>query len=359
MKKVLKRIMIILLVIIIAFGAYAVYVFSSYYRLPDKLTLEVKRNGENSYFDKEFQVVPGKAYFIMTYNIGFGAYRKDYSFFMDGGKSSWGRDEESVMAAVCEMGGIINDVNPDFVLLQEVDIDGTRSYHVNELELLNQFVKGYYYDFAQDYDSPFLFFPPWEPHGANKSGLVTYSRGEITESMRRSLPISESFSKLVDLDRCYSISRIPTENGLSLCIYNVHTSAYGGSDEIRQAQLSMLYEDMKLDYEKGNYVICGGDFNHDLKEEEQENAPEWAYPFPRESLPEGFHMAIDSAKDKEDVAHNTCRSAETPYDEETTYTVTLDGFIVSDNVKVNYYQHMDWGYEFSDHDPVLMQFILE
>ena len=48
-----------------------------------------------------------------------------------------------------------------------------------------------------------------------------------------------------------------------------------------------------------------------------------------------------------------------PYDEELTYTVTLDGFIVSDNVQVNYYQNMDWGYEFSDHDPVLMQFILE
>ena len=316
MKKIVKRILLVLLVVILLFGGYAAYVFGTYYRLPDKLTLEVKRNGANSYFDEDFSLVPGEAYFIMTYNIGFGAYRKDYSFFMDGGKSSWGKD---------------------------VDLDGTRSYHVDQLALLNQFMKGYYYDFAQDYDSPFLFFPPWEPHGANKSALVTYSREEISDAMRRSLPISESVSKLVDLDRCYSISRIPTENGRYLCLYNVHTSAYGGSD----------------DYKKGNYVICGGDFNHNLREGQQENAPEWAYPFPRESLPEGFHMGIDSAKDEEDVVHNTCRSAETPYDEDTTYTVTLDGFIVSNNVDVNYYQHMDWGYELSDHDPVLMQFILE
>lgn len=359
MKRTVKRIFILLLILMIAFGAYAVYVFRTYYRLPDKLTLEVKRSGENAYFDEDFAVVTGRAYFIMTYNIGFGAYRKDYSFFMDGGRSSWGKDEESVIAGVCAMGEIVNTVDPDFVLLQEVDVDGTRSYHVDQLELVNQFVRGYYYNFAQDYDSPFLFFPPWEPHGANKSGLVTYSRGEITEGMRRSLPISESFSKLVDLDRCYSISRILVENGKQLCIYNVHTSAYGGSDEIRQAQLSMLYEDMVSDYKKGNYVICGGDFNHNLKEGAQENAPEWAYPFPRETLPEGFQMAIDGVKGKEDISHNSCRSAETPYDEETTYTVTLDGFIVSDNVRVNYYQNMDWGYEFSDHDPVLMQFILD
>ncbi len=359
MKKGIKRTVIIILIIAVLLGVYAFYVFTTYYRLPDKLTLEVKRNGENSYFDEDFTVKPGEAYFIMTYNIGFGAYRKDYSFFMDGGKSSWAKDEESLMAAVCGMGDIINTVKPDFILLQEVDVDGTRSYHVNELELMNQFMKGYYYNFAQDYDSPFLFFPPWEPHGANESGLVTYSREEITGSMRRSLPISESFSKLVDLDRCFFVSRIPVENGRQLCIYNVHTSAYGGSDEIRQAQLTMLYEDMKADFEKGNYVICGGDFNHNLKTGAQENAPEWAYPFPRELIPDGFRMAIDEAKHEEDIAHNTCRSAETPYDEASTYTVTLDGFIVSDNVRINYYQNMDWGYEFSDHDPVLMQFILE
>lgn len=359
MKKAVRRIILILIIIAAALGAYVTYVFRAYYRLPDKLTLEVKRTGENNAFKENFKVNPGGAYFIMTYNIGFGAYQKDYSFFMDGGKSSWGKDEESVMAAVCGMGEIVSTVNPDFILLQEVDLDGTRSYHVNELELINQFIKGYYYDTAQDYDSPFLFFPLWEPHGANKSCLVTYSRAEITDTMRRSLPISESFGKLVDLDRCYSISRIPAENGKQLCIYNVHTSAYGGSDEIRQAQLSMLYEDMVSDYKKGNYVICGGDFNHNLKEGAQENAPEWAYPFPRETLPEGFQMAIDGVKGKEDISHNSCRSAETPYDEETTYTVTLDGFIVSDNVRVNYYQNMDWGYEFSDHDPVLMQFILD
>ncbi len=42
-----------------------------------------------------------------------------------------------------------------------------------------------------------------------------------------------------------------------------------------------------------------------------------------------------------------------------TYTVTLDGFIVSDNVVVNEYQNVDFGYEYSDHDPVVMRFEIE
>ena len=114
--------------------------------------------------------------------------------------------------------------------------------------------------------------------------------------MRRSLPISESFSKFVDLDRCYAISRIPVKDGKMLCLYNMHMSAYGSSDEIRTGQLSMLYEDMEADYSAGNYVICGGDFNHNLRTENQENAPEWAYLFPRESLPGGFKMAMTRQK---------------------------------------------------------------
>ena len=358
MKKVIKRIVIILIALLLILGAYGAYVLTSYYRLPDNLTLEVKRNGANFYFEDAQPYTTGKFYWAMTYNTGFGAYQKDFSFFMDGGKSSWAEDEDSVIASVCGMGEIINNVNPDFVFLQEVDVDSTRSYHVDQTEILNQFVKGYYYTFAQNYDSPFLFFPPWQPHGVSKSGLLTYSKGQITDAMRRSLPISESLSKLLDLDRCYSVSRIPIENGKSLCLYNMHMSAYGTNDSIRDKQLVMLYADMEADYKKGNYVICGGDFNCDLKGEQEENVPQWAKSFPRESLPEGFRLAIDEAKE-ENIAHNTCRSADKPYNEETSYTITLDGFIISDNINVNYYQHMDWGYEFSDHEPVIMQFRME
>ncbi len=358
-KKIAKIVLGVLAVIVVVVVVYCAYVLIDYDRLPDKLTLEVNRSGSDADFDEEFLVKAGEEYQVMTYNIGFGAYTKDYSFFMDGGKYSWAESEESVLSNVSAMGREVSEINPDFILIQEVDRDGTRSYHVDELEILNQFIKGYYYDFAQNYDSPFLFFPPWQPHGANVAGMVTYSRGEITDTIRRSFPISESFSKFVDLDRCYSISRIPTENGKFLCIYNVHLSAYGSNDEIREGQLSMLFEDMTADYEQGNYVICGGDYNHNVKEETTENAPEWAYLFPREKLPQGFHMALDDAITPEDIAHETCRSADQPYEEGVTYTVTLDGFIVSDNVVVNEYRNVDFGYEYSDHDPVVMRFEIE
>ena len=360
MKKTFKVLGILFAVIILAAVIYVVYVFTAYYRLPDKLTLEVVRSGENLYFEEEARPETGKTYRIMTYNVGFGAYLPEYSFFMDGGKYSWAKDEESVLAAISGAGELITEINPDFALIQEVDIDGTRSYHINELQLLNQFIKGYYYDFAQNYDSPFLFFPPWQPHGANKAGIVTYSKSEITDTMRRSFPISKSFSKLIDLDRCYSISRIPLKDGeTSLCLYNVHLSAYEKKGNIREEQLAMLMEDMRSDYQNGNYVICGGDFNHDLKAaSDAEATVSWAYPLPRESLPEGFSLPLDSLGNKEET-HNSSRNADAPYDPATAYTVTLDGIIISDNIKAVSYDCPDLGYRFSDHDPVIMEFILE
>ena len=115
MKKAVRYTAIILIILALMLAGYVIYVFTAYERLPDKLTLEVnKTEGE------EMMLVSGQPYTVMTYNIGFGAYLPEYSFFMDGGKSSWGKDADSVTAAVCGAAGVINDADPDFVLLQEV-----------------------------------------------------------------------------------------------------------------------------------------------------------------------------------------------------------------------------------------------
>jgi len=357
-KKIIKNIIISLLVVALLAGSYVGYVWFSYKRVPDRVSLEIDLAGAYSYFDDKKTVNTEDYYNIMTYNIGFGAYTRDYSFFMDGGESSWATSEEALMANICEITEVINKSDVDFFLLQEVDIDGTRTYHVNELDLINEFIKGYYYTEAISYDSTFLLYPLWQPHGANKSVMATYSSALISESVRRSLPVSDGFSKLFDMDRCYTVTRIPTENDKKLCLYNVHISAYADDVELRNSQLKMLLDDMNSEYNQGNYVICGGDFNMDLRPEHVENEYTWAGAFPRELLPEGFSLGIDVSKDIS-VEHNSCRNANEPYNPDTTFTVTTDGFIVSDNIIVNYYNHANWGYAYSDHDPVIIQIYLK
>ena len=93
-------------------------------------------------------------------------------------------------------------------------------------------------------------------HGKSLAGIALYSKYPVTSGVRKSFPISTSFSKFLDLDRCYSISRIPVENGKELVIFAQHMSAYGNSDAIREAQISKLCGDMQAEYEKGNYEMC-------------------------------------------------------------------------------------------------------
>ena len=357
-KRWIRRILIIVVILLVFTIAYLIYLFTAYKRLPDRQYEETGITGAYSYLADDEAINAGRAYNFVTYNIGFGAYTEDYSFFMDGGKHSWAESEEGLMANMCEIADVINRTGADFVLLQEVDLDGTRSYHINELELMNEFIKGYYYTYTVNYDSPFICFPLLQPHGKNKSAMVTYSKGAIAQTVRRSLPVADDVSKILDYDRCYMVSKVPLANEKMLCIYNVHLSAYLKDDSVKKKQLEMLFNDMITEYKMGNYVICGGDFNQNLKNEDDTDAPNWGKTFPRNMIPEGFRVALDEAVPS-NIEHNSCRNADAPYDEETTYTVTTDGFIISDNIKVNFYINCDGGYEFSDHDPVLMQIILK
>lgn len=341
---------------------YFIYCSISYYRLEDCLTLQVE-NPSEIHADMNTEVLQiEESYSIATYNLGFGAYVPDFSFFMDGGLYSRAKSKQSVIEAVSKGVSLVKDLDTDFVLFQEVDVDGDRSHHVDQYSMIKEQLTTYYSDYAQNFDSFYIIIPLNEPHGKNKSGIATFSKYSITDAVRRSLPVADSLSKWFDLDRCYSVSKIPVQNGKELVLINLHASAYGTSDNVRHEQVSMLREEMEKEYQKGNYVICGGDFNHDLKEmdENKEHIKSWAYPFPRSSLPEHFSFTIDMLSEEErNEMWDSARDNDKPFTEGESFTITLDGFIISDNVKQVDYQCIKTGYAYSDHEPVVLQFQLK
>lgn len=352
-KKIMKATLGIVLMGLIV---YFLYVVLSYKRVKDNQPLEIQQRSAVE------SIRMGEVYRVMTYNIGFGAYTPEYTFFMDGGKRSIAESKDSVISCIQGSAGVARGYNPDFLLLQEVDLDATRSYHVNQKEYFDGMFSEYDNQAAVIYDSPFLFYPIWEPHGKSLSAIVVYSRYQIKSAIRRSLPISEGIKKYIDLDRCYSKSNIPVENGKNLCLYNVHLSAYGNDNIIRSAQIEMLANDMEQEYLAGNYIVCGGDFNHDLLEKEKVSGKveSWAHPFPRKELPEHFSLGVDLLSDE---ARNTqvksSRSNDMPYDPRKTSVVTLDGFIISDNIGIMEYDVLDVSFNYSDHNPVTMSFKLK
>ena len=350
--RVIIGIIIALLVLVLA---YAAYVLLSYYRIEDNQTLEVDHRATAD------QVKVDKEYTAMTYNVGFGAYTQDFTFFMDGGKQSWANSADSVKTCINGAASVLESYKTDFIFLQEVDDDSTRSYHIDEVQMLCDSFDTHSSVFACNFHSAFLAVPPTQPHGFGNSGIVTLSNVDITDSLRRSLPIADSLMKIVDLDRCYSISHVDTDNGKQLALFDVHLSAYGTNGDLQDQQLNMLFGDMQAELDKGNYVICGGDYNHDLpggskdafNDEYEDYA--WAADFPDEMIPEGFHKVTDYASG---LTVPSCRNCDLPYCDEV-FKVIVDGFIVSDNVDADFVDVVDTQFMYSDHNPVVMKFKLK
>lgn len=359
-KKIIKGCLIFLGVLIAIVLAYFIYLFVSYHRIEDNLSLEVKQlNNEAA----SFEVKTDEQYRISSANLGFGAYSDDYSFFMDGGTESWAFSKEAVIKNINGSMDEIETLNPDFYLFQEVDIDSTRSYHVDQEALIVDRLKANkdaYYTFAMNYDSPFLMYPLTQPHGKSKAGELTVSPAPITSAIRRSLPIEEGLSKFIDLDRCYSKNYIDVANGKQLVLYNVHLSAYTTDPATAENQVVMLNEDMSNELAKGNYCIAGGDMNKDVLGDSSvyfgtTSTENWAQPFPMDLMDDSFILVgpLDEANPVP-----SCRNADTVYTPDS-FVLTIDGFIVSNNVEVKDAKVLDTGFKYSDHNPVYMDFVLK
>lgn len=361
MKRPVKIILCVLLTLLLIAAAYFVYVLVSYYRIGDQ---ELSVTEVNT--PAVEQIGTATPYHLVSWNIGFGAYEADYDFFMDGGTQSWAWSEERLTENLGGIASFIAVQSADLLFVQEVDIDGTRSYHVNEQDYVTSgFCAGSNpcsFVTAQNYDSPFLFYPFTQPHGANQSCIMTLSRFPISSAVRRELPIEKSLMKLVDLDRCYSVSRISVTNGKELVLYNLHLSAYTSDGTIATEQLKMLLDDMKAEYEAGNYCIAGGDFNKDLPGSSGElfgipasEHDTWAQPIPDGTFPDCLHLIVPLHSD-DPIA--SCRTASEAYNIDTTFRVTVDGFVVSDNVTVVDSNVLDTQFQYSDHNPVYLDFLL-
>ncbi len=354
MKMILKIAGIVLAAVVLAAIIYIAYVFIAYHRLDDALPLEAQGPAE-AIADTEV------VYTITTFNIGFGAYSTDYSFFMDGGEHAWAMSRDDAIKNVNGAVGIIAEINPDFAFFQEVDTDSTRSYHVDELGLLTDMFPEHSSVFALNYNSPFLMYPLSQPIGKSVSGIVTLSGFAVTDALRRSLPIESGFRKLLDLDRCYSITRVPVSNTAELVLINLHLSAYTEDETIGKQQLKILFEDAEREYNAGNYVIIGGDFNKDLLGDSVElfgtktDVPNWAKPIDMTLVPAGF--TVLRPENESDICP-TVRDCDTGYVEGVTFVSAIDGFIVSDNITPVHEEYIDAGFTYTDHNPVLLQFTL-
>lgn len=310
---------------------------------------------------QEKEVKPGESFSVLTWNIGYGALGDNADFFMDGGKMVSSASKERVQQNMDGIAGVLKELQPEIVFLQEVDLDSKRSHSINEQRFLEQKLTGYCDSFAANYKV--LYVPyPIPPIGKVECGLVTFSQYRVVDAVRVALPCPFHYPvRIANPKRCVMVNRIPVEGSDKyLVLVNLHLEAYDDG-EGKLAQTKMLSDLLQKEVEKGNYVIASGDFNQSFS-----NVDTSAYPILDEEL--WAPGSIDVAEFGDDLTFHTdntepsCRSLDRPYagaDPENFQYYLIDGFIVSSNIRVESVETMNYEFAYSDHNPVRMTVTLE
>ena len=356
MKKFLKILLIILLVLIVAVGALLGWLTATEFSPADVEAVEVVRAGDND------MLRTGEALTVLSWNEGYGGLGKGSDFFMDGGKNTKSADKAQVQAYLEGIAATIENVDADLVLLQEVDSNSSRTYGIDERTLLDRGMSCETY--ALNYSCPFVPNPNTlfiNPLGKINSGLFTMSDDLLIESAERiSLPCPFSWPlRIANLKRCLLVSYLPIEGSdKQLVLVNLHLEAYDDG-EGKIAQTNQLREFITTEYEKGNYVIAGGDFNQvfpgSLDVYPNTHPDLWEPGVLDENLlPEGWTLAYD-------LSTPTCRLLNQPYDPADTANTqyyVIDGLILSPNVMLESVDTLDMAFANSDHNPVLINVTL-
>ena len=295
---------------------------------------------------------------VVTWNLGYGGLGKDSDFFMDGGVSSKPENRSQVERNLAGIKDTVTSLNSDIFLFQEVDRASNRSFNVDELKLLNKYLPNFELFFAFNFKVFMVPVPFYDPIEKVHSGIVTGANFKAENAERYSLPSVDSWpEKLFHLKRCMLVSRYKIKDrGKELVVINIHLSAYDDGT-IRSRQMRLLREFAQKEFKKGNSVIIGGDWNQRMPGVEKDQFGKyttdekyllWAQKIDGNWTPKGWKWGFDDKVP-------TVRNNESAYRKGVNFTTIIDGFLVSPNVDVLDVRTINLGFEFSDHNPVIMK----
>jgi len=192
---------------------------------------------------------------VMAWNIKYGAARIPFWF------DCWGdrvrMDRQEVEANLARIAALVREVDPDVLLLEEIEVNSRRSAYVDMVDvLLRETSLGYG-----------AYFPTWRSRYIPSEGL---GRMDLGNAILSKYPITEARairqSDRTDQDAVTAAFYIHRAVGRAVidlghagpaAVYVVHTEAYDvdGTKQRQIAQIHQILEDEPLPF------LIGGDFN--------------------------------------------------------------------------------------------------
>ena len=347
MKRILVRILLILGILPVLFGLFLLWSTIMEYRPADSIIIQDTK--------KVPALKDSMIYSAMIWNIGYAGLGANMDFFYDGGEKV--RDSRrNVSDNVKAISSLIQQNDTiDFILIQEVDISSKRSYGIDEYRRFDSLLADHQGSIGINYKVGFVPVPPLKPLGRVKSGIATFTVFQPQSVIRYAFHGNYSWpTRIFMLKRCYLVNRYTLENGKEFVLVNTHNSAYDDGS-LRAAQLKQLEKFAISEFEAGNFVLIGGDWN----QSPAEFKPNFRYTFDTVNvsyLPKDF---LSGWQQEYTSDCPTNRRITAPYNPDTTPTTVIDFYIASPNIKVLKLRAINLEFRNSDHNPVLLTFILK
>ena len=348
-RKLFRYTAIVAAFLLVLFGLFLVHASLTYYNPEPKQSVW--------FSDIPDTIAAGDTLTAITWNIGYAGLGSNMDFFYDGGRKVRDTKPRTLQNLDSITSILTQHSHRDFFLLQEVDFGSRRTYSINQLEPISRALNrqnsvGY------NYDVLFVPIPLLNPMGRVFSGVVTYSQPVPETSTRYQYPGQFAWPlRLFNLRRCMLVNRYPTSNGREFILVNTHNSAFDDGS-LKQQEMECLKAFVTAEYGKGNYVVIGGDWNQSPPDFPLSTfGDNYVVPFFRLTnigqnfMPEAWNWAYDPSEP-------TNRYLNEPFSPAKSYTGILDFFLLSPNIRLVSCKTQNLNFEYSDHNPVLIRFVL-
>ncbi|MEE9465949.1 MAG: endonuclease/exonuclease/phosphatase family protein [Candidatus Neomarinimicrobiota bacterium] len=286
---------------------------------------------------------------VVTWNIKFGAGGLDFWFDCYGERVLM--TEQEVLENLERVADHIREMNPDVLLLNEVDISSRRSAYVDQMQYLLDATDLNYGVFASLWKSQFI---PSDGIGRINMGNAIMSKYELTDGKRIALSQrtdQDALTQYFYLRRNIVTARVEAGTNAELYAAVVHTAAFSqdGSKRKHIDSFKQVLDDFHAD---SALFITGGDLNtippnavkkdvfddsictdEDFQGDDYKEETGWLIPLYRDYWP-AIDTLIYAGGESEYFTHTTDSNG--PFNRKIDYLFTnVDGGWVPDSAKVH------------------------
>lgn len=300
----------------------------------------------------------GESLSLLTWNLGYAGLDSGADFFMDGGVQVRPTSRARVEGNLQTIAAWLEAHPADLVLLQEVDAPSTRTFGIDQVQVLTQALPGLCWARALNFKVAFIPYPLLSPIGKIESGLVTLSRHRLSLAQRLQLPGAFPWPvRTFHLKRCIHELHLAAPSGEDWVILHLHLSTFDRQGQLRDQEMAFLRRRMQRLYHEGHPVIAAGDWNHAPPHfgvghfTPGAPVPEWYREVPLDWTPPGWTWAFDPTTP-------SLRATDRPYRPGESFQTTVDAFLLSPDLELRAVRAYGLNFGPSDHHPVSVEVAL-